>query len=889
MSSRLAGIPLDHVAAEIAAFPLASAASLELRATELDPLVGGGTAALWRCAEASLIGGLPSFSLDEIVALRDRIWFSDVARTPTPMHRYVRGLARAFLVDRGVEAHPSLSPDERWERSEPNTYAALSRRAWHWMSLALPPDLLLGALGDGHEGPSRVNAITPVLEKHLNDHGFAETHLHVGAALDFELLWAWAMRTAGRSDLKGGAFRSAGAELQEGALFGPWLLRAAIARMLLAAFLSSDNDSFLNWLHDGLRGRIESRLGPSRFSVLLRTLTDLEAGQLTSGIGFETLQGLYVRLAGPNGLRSVRTTDPRDIDPVGAVLDLHARSSRAPEVQLVARALSYLEQRERRGVVDRPFTVLFWQVVRIRSLFFRHVVHRPLTPGLLWFVRFYDRSKEARRGLSIRLQLESARRICGDGLGLRSLEIRTAPDSSRSEQQGYVQAIADVAANWRRRADSSAVPEVGLVLHFIKTRAGGIINGCPAAYWSGSNADPRARANTSCNRTGFRYARFYEDQRRSAMSVEWLLRHRPFALEILRGFDVCTDEVAVPTWVLAPLLNRVRAAAEDGAQAMQVRYGWSPALPRTTAHAGEDFVHLLTGMRLLDEAIEGFRLVAGDRIGHGLSLGVDPIEWAKRAGMVPVAQEDRLFDLVWEGQFYARHGGCSDASRLSRLQREVARLSQIIFDPGRSDLYDARDIEQLWRDLLDPWMLYRVGFPSAPNRYLFADGDRRLRLLVRYLTSDEVFRRGRTLAWVETAPEAETLAGLQAQLRRKIGHIGITIEVNPTSNLLIGDLNDLTRHPLWRLRPFRQDQQDPPPVSVCIGSDDPLVFNSNLRQEYQNLCDAMMLGGCSEEEIRVWIDRTRESGMESRFTKQPRSDSILCWYSDGGGRRTLPI
>ena len=60
-------------------------------------------------------------------------------------------------------------------------------------------------------------------------------------------------------------------------------------------------------------------------------------------------------------------------------------------------------------------------------------------------------------------------------------------------------------------------------------------------------------------------------------------------------------------------------------------------------------------------------------------------------------------------------------------------------------------------------------------------------------------------------------------------------------------------------------------MSVCIGSDDPLVFNSSLRQEYQNLCDAMMLAGCSEEEIRVWISRTRESGMESRFTTQPRS------------------
>jgi hypothetical protein len=205
------------------------------------------------------------------------------------------------------------------------------------------------------------------------------------------------MRTVGPSDLKADAFRSAGAELDEGALFGPWLVRAAIARMLLAAFLSREDDTFFHWLQHGLRGRIEARLGPSRFSVLLRILMDLESGHLGPSITFEAVQGLYVRLAGPSASRSLPATDPRHIDPVAAVLDLRARSGRTPEVQLVAHALSYMERRERDGAFDAHFTAVFWQVVRIRCLFFRHVVHRPLTPGLLWFVRFYDRSKAARR------------------------------------------------------------------------------------------------------------------------------------------------------------------------------------------------------------------------------------------------------------------------------------------------------------------------------------------------------------------------------------------------------------------------------------------------------------------------------------------------------------
>ena len=114
--------------------------------------------------------------------------------------------------------------------------------------------------------------------------------------------------------------------------------------------------------------------------------------------------------------------------------------------------------------------------------------------------------------------------------------------------------------------------------------------------------------------------------------------------------------------------------------------------------------------------------------------------------------------------------------------------------------------------------------------------------------------------------QGEELVYLQGELRRKVGLRGITVEVNPTSNLLIGDLGDLTGHPLWRLRPPRPGSVDIPPVAICIGSDDPVVFGSDLRQEYQCLADAMTLAGLSDEEIRQWLDRTRASGLESRFT-----------------------
>ena len=92
------------------------------------------------------------------------------------------------------------------------------------------------------------------------------------------------------------------------------------------------------------------------------------------------------------------------------------------------------------------------------------------------------------------------------------------------------------------------------------------------------------------------------------------------------------------------------------------------------------------------------------------------------------------------------------------------------------------------------------------------------------------------------------------------------VEVNPTSNLLIGHLEDLTTHPMWRLKPPIRQEHDPPPVGVCIGSDDPLTFNSNLPQEYQCLLDAMLLSGrLSDDQAIQWLDQARRCGLDHRF------------------------
>ena len=133
-----------------------------------------------------------------------------------------------------------------------------------------------------------------------------------------------------------------------------------------------------------------------------------------------------------------------------------------------------------------------------------------------------------------------------------------------------------------------------------------------------------------------------------------------------------------------------------------------------------------------------------------------------------------------------------------------------------------------------------------------------------------VWRNGRvleTIVFDELGHELEALRSLQRALRQKVGMLGLTVEVNPSSNLLISDLGHLQEHPIWRLS---QPLDEVPPLSVCIGSDDPLIFATNLPHEYQLLFDRMVQSGQSHEVALDWLDKAREAGMRGRFTL-PRS------------------
>lgn len=469
--------------------------------------------------------------------LRDFFWFARHGKVP--LHRYLRDLAKQSLqVAGGVAKVQSNSNtcNARLSTSlveapvKPNDDLCQRRRSWRWLSFALPPDLLLAALTTSTSAPTAVDLLSPNMATLLADGGFAEIHLHRGAALSFPHLWIFAMARMADLHLGPKAFESPGACFYDGRLLAPWLVRLANARWLLSCFLlglkKNPTYDFRQFLNSDFRTQVQSNLDTSHWMLLIRCLDELCSGQLKYDAekNFKGLMKLFSRLSDAAAFKKPDDLSQlAQLDPLSSLWGYDAKTGKTPEMRFIAAGLSYLEafDQETPGprTGDPLFAKLFGQVVRLRNLTYRHVVQRPMTPGLQWFVRVYDRIWPFKKitGVSKKLQTklltESVLNCCGVNHGLNSLETRTAmephwndPWEGLKSVDGVMQGTKPGSKNSKAYSQNAADMEWGWVYHFVRDRGGEFKKGRSQAYWQDSHANPAAE---KLNPSGFRYATFY--------------------------------------------------------------------------------------------------------------------------------------------------------------------------------------------------------------------------------------------------------------------------------------------------------------------------------------------------------------------------------------------
>lgn len=362
---------------------------------------------------------------------------------------------------------------------------------------------------------------------------------------------------------------------------------------------------------------------------------------------------------------------------------------------------------------------------------------------------------------------------------------------------------------------------LGLVPHFIKS----------------ADADElKAFVAENGLRPPCRHAKLRRKSDQSARALIALIQRTTGLDGLIRGVDAASNERHAGPEVFAPVFRRMRDAG----------------IRRFTYHAGEDFVHLMSGLRAITETVVFLDFDAGCRIGHGTASGLDPKAWWKAVGgYVVMPVEDRLDDLVLARDLLLQarvHAEC-----LPLLDAEINRLSMRIWnDPCvtpevLADAWKLRSLDPLIQnvteDYFDPGrrreaLLFAEACARTPNAHAHF-----LRRHGRGATSSEL-QRGREDVRVTRENDVlkpKILRALQKAVLLLLHKRGIAIETLPSSNVRI------SIHKAYEDHHVRQwlgldEQSAGKCVSVVVGSDDPGIFATGLRMEYAHLFRILQAG-----------------------------------------------
>lgn len=431
--------------------------------------------------------------------------------------------------------------------------------------------------------------------------------------------------------------------------------------------------------------------------------------------------------------------------------------------------------------------------------------------------------------------------------------------------------------------DKFSIPTLGIIYHFIKAENPDNISGY--VCWQRID-DPEAQYSGH---------RLFARQRmiNTAIAIEEIRTEVPGISEYLVGIDAASDENAMEPWMFAPAYNLVRSKTVTKPVLMEETHGkhryFNIQNVGFTYHVGEDFRHILSGLRHIDEVVEEFHYKPGDRLGHAMALGLNIEKWAKNNEIIPIPIMEHMENLLW---MWGKNinNEVEFPLQLEVLENKIINYAEKIYGKG-----NGITVRMLYQ-------AYKKKFSHNHNNVIRKQlREKQLQTEVkqqncRYSNESCItcapmwteesllctnycpvfIARGNEVCMVSiTKSEVEAYEILQNYLMEKVEQRGIYIETNPTSNITIGDVDDLLGHPIFRMSSL--DVRDPQRhhIMVTVNSDDSAVFNTNVENELSYIYYAMEHSGYPKEDILIWLDQVRENGLNASFISKVKDTSTI--------------
>lgn len=599
------------------------------------------------------------------------------------------------------------------------------------------------------------------------------------------------------------------------------------------------------------------------------------------------------------------------------------------EMAFLFNTMRYLKNEQKVGSKLKNYTHvlrLFTQYIRMKNLFFQDLMQGNEKEGLKYFKGYYDNIRKENNRFEYKKLYKSIFESQAQSLNLKKLEFRIAPaidmkqpykkredENIRDEikrkilrqikyllegYQAYIFEMSNIDGRGRKRnlqeigkianelceKGMFSIPTIGIVFHFIKKDYIDNIVGdmCWVKFYEEDNEDLVFNSK--------HIIIYRKKMEQFARMVEELRSEIPILSEYVVGIDAASDEVVVEPWIMAPVYTHIR----NKKITKPFAFGTNSEVYRIrnmgfTYHVGEEFRHIMSGLRHVDEVLEHFKYKPADRLGHAIVLGVNVDYWMMHHEVVTIPIQEYLDNLLWLWGtiVYKKY---NFKYSVDELEGKIMICAKKIYE-----FTDGMTIDMLY---------------DAYQRKFLSNNDeifQRLREDIETDSKDDAeyfckFYRGKNTRWTEEKilctfycpvyqtrfrkPEfikieknnAQFYKEVQKQIIEKIEKIGIYVETNPTSNLAIGSIESIVSHPIFNLNSKglkKEVDENEHCVLVTINSDDPIIFNTNNENELSYIYHALVQKGYQKERVIRWIDKVREMGLDSSFISKVKQPSEI--------------
>ncbi len=531
------------------------------------------------------------------------------------------------------------------------------------------------------------------------------------------------------------------------------------------------------------------------------------------------------------------------------------------------------------------YSRLLYAYIIAKNLFRKIIVQCDQIKGFGYFSEVQDRKNLFEKNKfysSLILFMAVQNVVCNQPI--KKMEMRFSPQKTANGIiQGFKSEKKNIIESFRRGKENKIASDVklGYIFHFIK---------------KDEKKDKIKFSNFYCRNHSVR-----DTVNKQATAIESLIRaNSPYIVGGIDypqnikpkhaeypvvGIDAASSEFYCRPEVFAPSFRRLKYVQRN--TVLDYMYSRIDAQLGRTYHAGEDFYDIVDGLRAIDECINFMNFGEGDRIGHGVALGVNASNYyEERDFRIILPKQDMLDNAVWMHkmmEFYSIPDEYGLKANLRKIFREL-------FYEIYSDVFNSKnELESTSiSDYYDSWQLRGddpatiLGKEETFKPYMLGDHDElkiirkipKIRSLFRaYHYSGSAKKKGAECKEFHLHEGYDKVVEqLQKKLRERIQKKHISIETNPTSNMQITDVDRYAEHPITVLNNSYLKAKPDSMIDVSINTDDQGVFATSLEKEFTLMALALEKEKdrdgnqlYSTVDIYRWLDSIRESACFHSF------------------------